>query len=41
MAIASDLARALDPVLLAVQAGITPDSWQAQMLRSGVPRVLF
>lgn len=27
-AIASDLARALDPVLLAAQAGIVPDPWQ-------------
>ncbi len=41
MVIASDLARALDPVLLAAQAGITPDPWQAEVLRSASSRVLL
>ncbi len=40
-AIAHDLARALDPVLLAEQAGITPDPWQADVLRSASPRLLL
>ncbi len=40
-ALASDLARALDPVLLAEQAGITPDDWQADVLRSAAPRLLL
>jgi hypothetical protein len=35
-----DLARALDPVLLARDAGITPDPWQAELLRSTAPRIL-
>jgi len=39
--IASDLARALDPVLLAEQAGLVPDPWQAQVLRSTAPRMLL
>ena len=34
MALATDLALALDPVLLAIRAGMTPDSWQASLLRS-------
>jgi hypothetical protein len=37
----SDLAAALDPVVLARQAGIVPDDWQASVLRSGAPRVLL
>jgi hypothetical protein len=41
MAIAADLALGLDPVLLAEQAGITPDSWQADVLRSTAPRLLL
>ncbi len=40
-ALASDLARALDPVLLAEQAGITPDPWQARVLRSASSRLLL
>lgn len=32
--IASDLARALDPVLFARRAGLEPDPWQANLLRS-------
>jgi hypothetical protein len=39
--LAADLARALDPVRLAEQAGITPDPWQCDVLRSGAPRVLL
>ena len=39
--IASDLARALDPVLLAEQAGISPDPWQVEVLRSTAPRMLL
>lgn len=34
MGIASDLALALDPVLLARRVGINPDQWQADLLRS-------
>ena len=41
MAIAADLALGLDPVLLAEQAGITPDDWQADVLRSTAPRESF
>lgn len=40
-AIAADLARALDPVLLAAQAGILPDPWQASVLRSASARLLL
>ena len=39
--IASDLARALDPVLLAEQVGIVPDPWQANVLRSSASRLLL
>lgn len=35
-----DLARALDPVLLAKDAGIVPDAWQADLMRSAAPRIL-
>ena len=41
VAIAADLARALDPVLLAEEAGIVPDPWQAHVLRSTSARVLL
>lgn len=41
MSIAVDLATALDPVLLARRAGIEPDSWQAEVLRSTAPRILL
>lgn len=41
MPIASDLAAALDPVLLARRAGIAPDPWQARVLRSTAPRILL
>jgi len=40
-AIAADLARALDPVLLAQAAGIEPDPWQADVLRSATLRLLL
>ena len=39
--LALDLASALDPVLLASRAGFEPDAWQAEFLRSDVPRVLL
>jgi len=32
---------ALDPVLLAIRAGITPDPWQQEVLRSTSPRLLL
>jgi hypothetical protein len=32
--LADDLARALDPVYLAHDAGLEPDDWQARVLRS-------
>ena len=41
MAIATDLARALDPVLLAEQAGLAPVTWQASVLRSSASRLLL
>jgi len=41
MVIASDLARALDPVVLAEQAGLVPDPWQAAVLRSAASRMLL
>jgi len=34
-----DLAAALDPVVLARLAGLEPDAWQVDVLRSGAPRV--
>ena len=40
-ALAADLALALDPVLLARRAGIEPDPWQADVLRSAAPRRLL
>ena len=39
--IASDLALALDPARLAERAGITPDPWQRDVLRSASPRLLL
>lgn len=38
---ARDLARALDPVLLARDCGIEPDDWQANLLRSTARQVLI
>jgi hypothetical protein len=37
---ASDLAAALDPVRFAERAGITPDPWQARMLRSARRQII-
>ena len=37
----ADVAMALDPVLLAQRAGITPDPWQQDVLRSTSPRLLL
>lgn len=37
----TDLALALDPVLLAVQAGVVPDAWQVEVLRTPAERVLL
>ncbi len=37
----TDLACALDPVRLARRAGIEPDAWQADVLRSTAPRLLL
>ena len=39
--LAADLAVALDPVQLSRRAGIAPDDWQAEFLRSAAPRVLL
>lgn len=39
--IATDLAMALDPVLLAEGAGIQPDKWQRDVLRSTSKRILL
>jgi hypothetical protein len=41
MDIATDLALALDPAGLMNQAGLAPDPWQAELLRSEVQRVLL
>src|SRR5262245_10710463 len=38
---AADLSRALDPVLLALDVGITPDPWQAEVLRDQPRRLLM
>jgi hypothetical protein len=40
MSMARDLARALDPVIFAQDCGITPDPWQAELLRSAVATVV-
>ncbi len=39
--IAADLARAFDPVLLARRAGVIPDPWQADLLRSDARRSIL
>jgi hypothetical protein len=39
--IGNDIARALDPSLIAYDAGITPDPWQAELMRSTADRVLM
>jgi hypothetical protein len=41
MGLATDLARGLDPVLVARQLGMEPDDWQAEVLRSAAPRQLL
>lgn len=41
MLIAADFARAVDPVLFALDCGITPDEWQANLLTSSARRVLL
>jgi hypothetical protein len=38
---ARDLARALDPVIFAGDCGMTPDPWQADLLRSSARRALL
>jgi hypothetical protein len=38
---AKDLCRALDPALIAIDAGITPDPWQATLLRERPRRSLL
>jgi Terminase large subunit, T4likevirus-type, N-terminal len=38
---AKDLARALDPALIAADCGLTLDPWQADLMRSTAPRVLL
>src|SRR5689334_2088304 len=37
----TDLAMALDPVQLSYAAGITPDPWQCDFLRSNAQRILL
>jgi Terminase large subunit, T4likevirus-type, N-terminal len=39
--LATDLVRGLDPARFAEAAGIVPDPWQAQALRSAAPRILL
>lgn len=39
--LASSLAMALDPVILAERAGIEPDPWQARVLRSDARQILM
>jgi hypothetical protein len=39
--LAADLALGLDPVLLAERAGLDPDPWQRDVLRSTAPRMLL
>lgn len=39
--LAGDLALALDPALLAVRAGVTPDPWQADLLRSDARQAIL
>jgi hypothetical protein len=40
-ALAADLLATADPVHFARQAGIDPDPWQADVLRSGAQRMLL
>jgi hypothetical protein len=37
----TDLRRAIDPASIATDVGLTLDRWQAELLRSGHPRVLM
>ncbi|CAN5309065.1 hypothetical protein BH24GEM2_BH24GEM2_17960 [soil metagenome] len=37
----TDLAMALDPALLAERAGLTPDRWQADLLRSSARQIIL
>lgn len=39
--IARDLARALDPVELAIDCGLTPDPWQSELLRGEARKALL
>src|SRR5262245_49195352 len=41
VSVADDLAAALDPVIMARQAGFEPDPWQRDVLRSTAPRVIL
>jgi len=41
MTLAADLALALDPALVMARAGLTPDPWQAELLRSRAKRALL
>jgi hypothetical protein len=41
MSLGLDLARALDPVVFAEDCGVTPDRWQADLLRSSARRALL
>ena len=41
MNLATDLARALDPTLLAADAGTTLDDWQAEFVRSDDPQTIM
>lgn len=41
MLMARDMARCFDPVLLAEDCGVTPDPWQAELLRTASRRVLM
>ncbi len=41
MSMARDLARCLDPVLFALDCGIVPDEWQAELLRTRPRRSLL
>jgi len=41
IALAGDLAAALDPVVFAEQTGLVPDGWQADVLRSRAARLLL
>jgi hypothetical protein len=41
MALALDLAAALDPVVFAERAGLEPDDWQQRVIRSAAHRILL